>query len=108
MLVNEPGPEVLLIRGALLDVISYIPPEPVGGRVNVYLSQVGEATLVLELRDSITEAIMARAVDRRAAEGMTRLTESNRVSNVTEVKRLARHWGRLLQTRLDELAISAE
>jgi len=29
-LVNEPGPDVLLIRGALLDVVSYVPPEPIG------------------------------------------------------------------------------
>jgi hypothetical protein len=108
-IVNEPGPDVLLIRGGLLDVVSYVPPEPVGARSDVFLSKVGEATLVLELRDSITEAILARAIDRRAAEssGAT-LQRSNRVSNATEIRRLARAWGSLLRTRLEELAAPRE
>ncbi len=103
-LVNESGPDVLLIRGALLDVVSYVPPEPVGGRSRVYLSSVGEATLVIEIRDSITDAILVRAVDRRAAEQMggSMARESNRVTNTAEIKRLARRWASLLRTRLDE------
>jgi len=108
-LVNESGPDVLLIRGALLDVVSYVPPEPVGGRVDVYLSSVGEATLVLELRDSITETTLARVVDRRAAEDMGgMMQESNRVTNTSEVRRLARRWASLLRERLDEFGSPQE
>lgn len=103
-LVNEPGPDVLLIRGAILDVVSYVPPEPVGGRTDIYLSRVGEATLVLEIRDSITEAILARAVDRRAADNMSGFAESNRVTNTAEVRRLVGSWARLLRERLDGYA----
>ena len=105
---SEPGPDVLLVRGALLDVVSWVPPEPVGVRSNVYLSQVGEATLVLELRDSITETILVRAVDRRAAEGSIGMRESNRVNNRTEIRRLARTWGSMLRDRLDEFAAPGE
>ena len=101
-LVNEPGPDVLLIRGGLLDVVSYVPPEPVGGS-DVYLSRVGEATLVLEIRDSESEAIIARAVDRRAAEDTARgFRKSNRVANQAEIRRLAGTWARLLRERLDD------
>ena len=108
-IVTEPGPDVLLIRGALLDVVSYVPPDPVGARADVYLSKVGEATLVLELRDSITEAILARAIDRRAAENLGgTLQYSTRVFNATEVKRLARTWGSLLRDRLDEYGETRE
>jgi hypothetical protein len=104
-IVAEPGPDVLLIRGALLDVVSFVPPEPIGGRSDVYLSKVGEATIVLELRDSITEAILARAVDRRAAEDAGGfLQQSNRARNTAEVRRLARTWARLLRERLDDYA----
>lgn len=108
-IVTEPGPDVLLIRGAILDVVSYVPQEPIG-RVDVYLSSVGEATLLLELRDSITEAILARAVDRRAAESSTfvGLTKSNRVSNTAEVRRLAGAWGRMLREQLDAFAAPQE
>ena len=103
-LVSETGPDVLLIMGGLLDVVSYVPPEPVG-RGNIYLSQVGEATLILEVRDSITQATLIRAVDRRAAEsGSGGFTRSDRVSNRVEVRRLAKSWARLLRTRLEELA----
>jgi len=102
-IVSEPGPDVLLVRGALLDVVSYVPPEQIG-RGEIYLSRVGEATLVVELRDSITEAILARAIDRRAAERVGQFSESNRVTNRSEIRQLAKRWGSLLRDRLDELA----
>ncbi len=100
-IVEESGPDVLLIRGALLDVVSYVPPEPIG-RTDIYLSRLGEATLVLEIRDSITEAILARAADRRALENVSgRLVKSNRVTNQAEARFLAQDWASLLRRRLE-------
>jgi hypothetical protein len=106
-LVDEAGPEVLLIIGGLLDVVSYVPPEPIG-RSEIFLSSVGEATLVLEIRDSITQTVLVRAIDRRAAESGGNFQASNRVTNRSEVRRLAKEWARLLRTRLDELAAPQE
>jgi len=103
-IVDEPGPDVLLIRGGLLDVVSYVPPEPVG-RNEIFLSQVGEATLVLEIRDSVSEAIIARAIDRRAAEDSMGMTRSNRVTNTSEVRRMVSFWARTLRERLDTYGI---
>lgn len=103
-IVSEPGPDVLLIRGALLDVVSFVPPEPIG-RGEIFLSRVGEATLVLEIRDSVSDAILVRAVDRRAAEDAARgFSRSNRVFNAAEVRRMAQAWARKLRERLDEYA----
>lgn len=99
-IVTEAGPDVLLIRGALIDVVSYVPPEQ-SGRSEIYLSQVGEATLVLEIRDSQTDAILLRGVDRRAAESSMNFTNSNRVTNTAEARRLAQAWARLLREGLD-------
>lgn len=101
-LVDGPGPDVLMVAGGLLDVISYVPPDPVGSRSEVYLSSVGEATLVLELRDSETGTILARSIDRRAAEspGGT-LQNSNNVSNSADVKRVVRRWAVRLREGLD-------
>jgi len=101
-IVTEAGPDVMMIRGGLLDVVSYVPEDPMSGRSSIYLSSVGEATLVLELRDSETGAILARSIDRRAAEqiGGT-MIESNRVTNTAEVRRLVRFWGRRLRESLD-------
>jgi len=100
-IVDEVGPDVLLVRGAILDVVSYVPQEAIG-RVDVYLSTVGEATLVVELRDSITNAILARAIDRRAAENTTNfMVESNRVTNTAEVRRVVRRWAQSLRSGLE-------
>jgi hypothetical protein len=101
--VTKPGPDVLTIRGGLLDVVSYVPPERIG-RTDIYLSAVGEATLLLEMIDSESGAVLIRSVDRRAAESMGMAVESNSVSNRSEVRRLAQSWGRLLRDRLEYLA----
>jgi hypothetical protein len=101
-LVNEAGPDVMMVRGALLEVTSYVPQDPMSTRNRIFLSSVGDATLVLELRDSETGAILARSIDRRAAEqiGGT-MRESNRVTNAAEVRRLIRFWARRLREGLD-------
>ena len=106
-IVGEAAPDVLLIRGGLFDVVSYVPPQSIG-RSEIYLSRVGEATLVLEIRDSISEAIIARTVDRRAAENAFGMRESNRVNNAAEVQRLTKTWARLLRERLDSYAAPKE
>ena len=103
-LVNEAGPDVMMVRGALLNVVSYVPEDSMSsaGRNSIYLSSVGEATLVLELRDSETGAILARSIDRRAAEQMGgMMIESNRVTNAAEVRRLVRFWATRLREGLD-------
>jgi len=101
-LVDGPGPDVMMIRGGLLDVISYVPPDMIAGRSEVFLSSVGEATLVLELRDSETGTILARSIDRRAAQSMGgQLQRSNRAINTSEVRRVIRHWGTRLREGLD-------
>lgn len=102
-IVDEPGPDVLLIRGGLLDVISRVPPETVG-RSRMFIDRVGEATLVLEIRDSESNAILVRAVDRRAAERTgQQMVESNRATNRAEVRRLGRRWATILSSGLERL-----
>jgi hypothetical protein len=71
------------------------------GRTRVYLSQVGQATLVLQIEDSVTREVLARVVDRRAAESVF-AQESNRVTNTQEVRRLARTWARIFRSGLDK------
>lgn len=99
--VDEPGPGTLIVSGGLLNVTSQVPPDTVG-RSRIYLSSVGEATLVLEIRDSETNRILGRAVDRRAAEtiGGT-FTISNTVTTNAEVRRLIRYWGTLVREALE-------
>jgi uncharacterized protein DUF3313 len=63
-IVNTVGPGTLLIRAAVLDIVSNVPPN-VGRSANVHLSSMGEATFVFELIDADTGVIQARTADRR-------------------------------------------
>lgn len=101
-LVDEPGPEVLLISVGLLDVVSRVPPDTVG-RSRIFIDSVGEATLVLEIRDSVSNTVIARAVDRRAARSGMDGMESNRVRNRAEVRRLGQRWGGILRNGLETI-----
>jgi len=100
--VEESGPDVLLIRIGLHDVISRVPPETTG-RSFVWIDRVGEATLVLEIRDAESKAILARAVDRRAAEQPGSGSRSTSVTNRAEVRRLARRWASIVRDGLDTM-----
>ena len=102
-LVEDTGPDVLTLWGGLLDVISFVPPER-SGRGDVFLRTVGEATLVVELRDSLSHATLARVMDRRAASRARTTTFSSPVTSWAEVERVARSWATLVRTRLDASA----
>jgi hypothetical protein len=98
---DKPAPDTLLVVGKILDVVSNVPPEPMG-RGGIYLTKLGEATLVIEFHDSQSGETLLRAVDRDAIEPSF-VSESNVVTNTTELKRFARQWARLLREGLDGL-----
>ena len=100
--VDERGPNTLIVAGGLLDVTSQVPPTKVGSSSRIYLSSIGDATLVLEIRDSETNRILARAIDRRAAEPIgSSFQTSNSVTDTAEIRRLIRYWATGLREALD-------
>ena len=102
-MADAPGPDVLVIVGGLHDIVSRVPPDMVG-RGDIYLSSVGEATLVLEARDSLSGETIYRAVDRRAAERAGgQMMLSNTVTTKSEVRRLAQRWAARLREGLDSI-----
>jgi len=102
-MVEEPGPNVLVISGGLHDIVSNVPPEPVG-RSNIYISSVGEITLLLEAADSMSGEVIFRAAERRIAErGSGQAMLSNTVSNWAEIRRLLRRWATTLREGLDSI-----
>jgi hypothetical protein len=100
--VDEPGPDVIKVGVALLDVVSRVPPQA-RTQPRVFIEMVGEATLVLEIRGSMSNTIYLRAVDRRAAQQQSQMIESNRVTNSAEIRRLGRRWGQIVREGLDML-----
>jgi len=102
-ITDAPGPDVLILTGTLLDVVSLVPPER-AGRSEVYLSRVAEATLVLELADSMSGETLVRAVERRAAERQGQMAvRANSATSWAEVRRLARRWATRLREGLDAI-----
>jgi phenylpyruvate tautomerase PptA (4-oxalocrotonate tautomerase family) len=100
---DEPAPDALIIIGGLHDIVSQVPPEDVG-RSEVWLRSVGEATLVIELRDSLSNEVVYRAVERRAAENVgNQMIRANTATTWAEVRRWARRWAVRLREGLDSV-----
>lgn len=99
---DSPGPDVLIIRGGLHDIMSRVPPQQ-AGRNDVYLRSVGEATLILEVVDSMSDEVIFRAVERRSAESASGGMVANSVTTWTEVRRMLRRWAVTLRSGLDSI-----
>ncbi len=105
-IVDDIGPNTLIMRGALLDIISRVPPDVIG-RGEVYLASVGEATLVFELIDSRDGEVVAVVSERRVMRsGTGRIDEHSRPANratvMADVKRWARRAARKLRSELEK------
>jgi len=104
-LAAEPGPNVLELVVRLQDVTATVPPRAAGaaGRTSIALRAVGDVTLVLELSDSQSNEILARAVDRRAVEGIAIVNEGEVVTRWEDVEALCRRWARITRQGLESL-----
>lgn len=110
-LTDEPGPGVLVVRTSVQDIVSRVPPE-IPGRSDVYLDRIGEATVVVNVDDSVSRETLVRTVDRRTAETLdgidrfrrpTLANQSSSVTNWAEVRRETRRWASSLRANLDNL-----
>lgn len=103
-LVDEPGEDVLRVRAQIVDL--YInAPEPRGASpTRTYVLSAGEMTLVAELYDSRTNAILARVIDRERGmeRGLNEFQIANRVTNTAEADRIISNWARRLKNALDK------
>lgn len=104
-LVTQPGRDVLRLRIRVQDVTATVPPRSVGnvGRANIALQAVGEVTLVLELFDSRSGEILARAVDTKAIEGAAMAQDGGMVTRWEGVEQLCARWASTTRTRLEAL-----
>jgi hypothetical protein len=101
-IVEEADEDVLLIRPAIvnLDVA-----QPNGMQPGAYtLSEsAGEMSLYLELYDSTTGALLAKAFDAQAARERHNMQWQTRGGNRVAAKRILGEWSQLLRVRLDEV-----
>jgi len=102
-LVNTGAEDVLVLRPAIIDLDVTAPDTMQAGRSYTLSESAGAMTLYLEVFDSVTGQILARAVDRQAGRGMGRIQWQNRVTNTAEADRILRRWASALRKRLDEV-----
>ena len=102
-LADTVGDDVLLLEASVIDIVSHIPPEDYSN-TDVFVRSAGEATLVLEFKDSISHEILVRAVDHKAARDFGFLQRTSTITSIIEFKKLAYNWAKILRKRLDEIS----
>jgi uncharacterized protein DUF3313 len=91
--VTEPGPDVLRISTAVINIEVNAPDIMAAGRSRTYSQEAGQATLVLEARDSVSESLLGRAVDARIVGDGAPFARTS-VSNAGDFERLFSDWAR--------------
>jgi hypothetical protein len=99
--VTRDGPDVLRIRTAVVNLVVNAPDTMSAGRTTTFTANAGEATLILEARDSQTNALLARIIDRRETRNIA--GRANRVTNTADFRALANDWARIAASRLTTL-----
>lgn len=91
--VTEPGPDVLRIKTGIVNIWVNAPDVQTAGRTHTLAPEAGQATFFVEARDSLTGALLGRAVDQRYA-GDAGSNWRTSVSNRGDFRDLVSNWGR--------------
>ena len=102
-LVDAPAVDVLLIRPAIIDLAASAPDTRSAGRSYTFVDSTGAATLFIELYDSVSGEILARAVDRKADRSHGTMQWATRTGGRADAKRILRKWAGWLRERMDEI-----
>ena len=100
--VEEAGPDVLVLRPALVNVDVVAPDIARSGRSRTWIESAGGMTLFLELYDSTSGTLLARVIDPQA-DRSSFPQQASRVTNKAAADRILRGWADLLATRLGEI-----
>jgi len=100
--VDEPGEDVLLLRPAIINLDINAPDTPRAGRTSTYAQSAGEMTLYVELYDSVTGDLLAKALDRRADSQRAVYTWTNSVTNKVAAQKILQGWASILLEALNE------
>ncbi|MBW1844721.1 MAG: DUF3313 family protein [Deltaproteobacteria bacterium] len=101
--VEAPDDHVLLIRPAIIDLNVAAPDTNSAGRSDSFTASPGQMTLVIELFDSVSNEILARAIDRRTARNVGNIRWTTRGTNRDAARRILRRWAGMLVAKLDEV-----
>jgi hypothetical protein len=100
--VTQPGPDVLRLRTGVLNLYVSAPDQMSAGRSRSYSVEAGEATLVIEARDSLSGALLGRAFDQRIV-GDDTVGMRTSASNRADFEQMFHYWARTSLRGLEEL-----
>lgn len=100
--VTAPGPDVLRVRTAILNIQVSAPDTMIQGRTFSTASAAGAADFVVEVRDSESNALLGRAVDQRLA-GDNGMLDRNSATNWSDFRELVKVWAQISVNGLHEL-----
>ena len=101
--VDEDADDVLLIRPAIVNLDITAPQTSQASNIRQQVKSAGEMTLYVELFDSVTGDLIAKALDRQAdRENVDVYTWANRASNRAAADRILRGWAEILLNALNE------
>lgn len=99
--VADAGPDVLRVTAAIVDLYVTAPDVATAGRTKSYTVSAGRMTLIAELRDTESGAILARVADRKEASSSTHFQWTTRGSNTADARRILKSWAGALRKGLD-------
>jgi len=100
-IVDSAAEDVLLLQPSIvnLDVTAPVLDEP--GTIINYVDSTGEMTLSLDLYDSVTGALIGRAIDRQEGREVETFLISDEITNKEEADRILLGWASTLREALD-------
>jgi hypothetical protein len=101
-LTTERAEDVLIVKPAIIDLNVNAPDVRSAGRSNTYASTAGSMTLYLELYDSQTDDLLAKALDPKADRDKGWMQWQTKASNRQAGKRMMQPWAEALRKGLDE------
>jgi hypothetical protein len=101
-LVTSKDDDVLLIKPAIINLDIVAPAAKSTGNTHTYSESAGEMTLYLELYDSVSGALIAKAMDRQKDRQTGYFKWQNKVANRAAANRILQAWADVLKEGLDE------
>ena len=99
-LTMQPGPDVLRVTATISELDLATTPG-VGGTQRMHVVNPQDLALLMELRDSQSGALLARAIDRDKGRAIGNLQVEGDVANSTEARQALQMWAGLLRSALD-------
>jgi hypothetical protein len=99
-LTTQAGADVLRVTASVTELDVAATPASAGNQ-RMYVVSPSDLTLLMELRDSQSGALLVRAIDREKGRAFGNLQVEGAVANSTEARRALEMWAGLLRNALD-------